>query len=82
MIESGKHIVAGVGVAYRDVDFRAVFLEMGIPPQWILTLRSAEEIKAMFGTFAMRAEEASKSSVRFADTQFIGFGDTSLGPKD
>ena len=77
MIASGQHIIAGVGVASPLADFRQVFLEMGIPAQWILTLRSAEEIRDAFGRFSESATKSSVSKRSFAETQVAGFGDMS-----
>mgnify|MGYP001599375611 CR=1 FL=1 len=77
MIDSGQHIVAGVGVANPRADFRQVFLDMGIPEQWILTLRSPEEIRAAFGRFSASAEHSSAGRREFDETQVRGFGDMS-----
>lgn len=74
MIASGQHIVAGVGVASGKADFRQTFLEMGIPEQWILTLRSAKEIRAAFGRFSECAAQSSASPQQFEETQAQGFG--------
>ncbi len=81
MIATEKHIVAGVGVASPYADFRTVFLQMGIPEQWILTLRSPDEIRAMFGTFSSLAEKSSVSQRNFTETQMTGFSnkDTKVG---
>ena len=73
MIASERHIIAGVGVANPEADFRQTFLDMGIPEQWILTLRSAEEIRAAFGTFAQSAEQSSTSPQQFKETLAKGF---------
>ena len=75
MIASGRHIVAGVGVDTLQTDFRQVFLDMGIPEQWIITLRSAEQIRAAFRTFSSSAEHSSAGGKEFAETMVMGFGD-------
>ena len=78
MIASGRHIVAGVVIANPHFgDFRPVFLEMGIPPQWIITLRSADEIRAAFSSFAQSVESSTIGGQGFAETQAKGFGNAS-----
>ena len=75
MFSAENHIVAGAGVAVNQVDFREVFLEMGIPERWILTLRSKEEIRAAFGSFCHLAQDSIRPE-DFAETRMMGWDES------
>lgn len=78
MIKSGKHIFAGVGLKspLMPQGFEPVFLEMGIPPQWILSLESGEQVGRAFARFGQLAVDSSVSRRSFDETRMVGFGDT------
>lgn len=63
-----NHIVAGMGVGERDkVDFRDVFLKMGIPRGWILTAgTSVDELRAKFRQIAHALSLMASSEAAFA----------------
>ena len=77
MIATGRHIVAGLGVANEHADFYEVFLSMGIPKQWILTLRDHIQINAAFAGFIQLAARSS-DPIGFRETVAEGFSNTSL----
>ena len=60
MERAENHIVAALGVSDGATDFRAVFREMGIRDEWILTVRnSASEIRRAFQVFSQSAVAAA-----------------------
>lgn len=62
---STNHIVAGMGVGER-VDFREIFLSMGIPCGWVLTPGSTDqELDAMFRRIGKALELAASSKAGF-----------------
>ncbi|HKG91534.1 MAG TPA: hypothetical protein VKA84_06580 [Gemmatimonadaceae bacterium] len=74
MRRSENHVVAAMGIDDGQTDFRRVFREMGIPNEWILTLRSsATEIRAAFRLFSQSAIRVSQSAA-FSASAFGGFG--------
>lgn len=78
MIKSGRHIFAGVGLKspLMPDGFEPVFLEMGIPPQWILSLESGNQVGDAFARFGRLAVDSSVSRQRLDETRMVGFGDT------
>ena len=74
LLRPESHIVAGLGIWDGSTDFRAVFQEMGIPDEWILTPGSTEaEIRAAFRLFSQSAVRASQAAVLTTAT-LGGFG--------
>lgn len=73
---TGHHIIAAMGIDDGKTDFRQVFTDMGIDPNWILTTGSTqEEIQEAFGLFAKAASQATVTD----DFQLLlgsGFGIT------
>jgi hypothetical protein len=56
MLRAECHVVAAMGVEDGSTDFHAVFTEMGIRPEWILTPGgSASEIRRAFQLFSRSA---------------------------
>lgn len=43
MLDSGRHLVAGLGVRDGRTDFARIFAEMGIPEQFIMVLERTED---------------------------------------
>ncbi len=73
MVRSENHIIAAMGIDDGYTDFRQVFREMGILPQWILTPGDSEkEIRQAFQVFSQSAVRASQSAAQF--NQLGGFG--------
>ncbi len=74
MLRTERHIVAAMGIDDGTTDFQAVFGEMGIPPQWILTPKNTgKEIRAAFQLFSQRSSQASASAASFSKTAVGGF---------
>jgi hypothetical protein len=66
------HIVAALGIDDGSTDFRQVFGEMGIPPEWILTPGStASEIRKAFRVFSQSAVRMSASAAPSAVGGFV-----------
>lgn len=82
MLMTEEHIVAGMGVdAGNGVDFKSIFMEMGIREEWIyetgpMAGESKDDflrrIRRGFNRFSKSAVRASKSAVNFS--QLGGFG--------
>lgn len=73
LLQTEMHIVCGMGIDDGSTDFRRVFIEMGIQPQWILTPQSTrKDILGAFGTFSQSAVKASQSAVSFSKTALGG----------
>ncbi|GAB4561882.1 MAG: hypothetical protein Tsb0020_09730 [Haliangiales bacterium] len=73
MLEAENHIVAAMGIDDGHTDFRRVFRDMGIPPQWILTPKStASEVRKAFAVFSQSAVRASQQAA-FQNTALGGF---------
>lgn len=63
------HIIAGMGIAdHRGPGFfQKIFLEMGIPKEWVLTPTSdPQAIRAAFHTFSQSAVRASQGAAQFS----------------
>jgi hypothetical protein len=75
MLKTENHIIAGVGITDGTTDFRRVFGEMGILPQWILTPHNTpSEIRAAFQLLSQSAERASQAAAgSFSTTAMGGF---------
>lgn len=69
------HIIAAMGVDDGGMtDFRAVFREMGIADEWILTPeKTASEIRKAFQLFSQSAVRASQGAAAFSQTAMGGF---------
>jgi hypothetical protein len=56
LLAGENHIVAGMGISDGSTDFRAVFREMGIPDEWILTPGDGKsDIRRAFQVFSQSA---------------------------
>jgi hypothetical protein len=67
------HIVAAMGIADGQTDYRLVFKEMGIPEEWILTPgNSASEVRKAFQVFSQSAVRASQSAAQFQQAALGG----------
>ena len=63
MRRTETHVIAAMGVSDGSTDFRAVFREMGIPDEWILTPgSSASELRAAFRVFSQSAVGLSQGA--------------------
>lgn len=76
MLKSESQIIAGVGIDDGSTDFRAVFGEMGILPQWVLTpLNSPSEIRRAFNMLSQSAQRVSQAAgASFSQAAVGGFG--------
>ncbi len=74
MLNTENHIIAGMGFQSGGVDFKQIFLDMGLKPDWILTAASTKsEIRKAFGMFSRSVTSASKSAASFSKTAMGGF---------
>ena len=63
MYRSERHIVAAMGIDDGYTDFRAVFGEMGVRDEWILTPGNTDkEIRAAFQVFSQSAVQVSQGA--------------------
>lgn len=76
MLKAENHIIAGVGISDGSTDFKAIFNEMGIRPEWILTPKnSPSEIRRAFNMLSQSAQRASQASgASFSKAAMAGFG--------
>ncbi|MDO8408069.1 MAG: hypothetical protein Q7S95_02430 [bacterium] len=75
MLRAENHIVAGIGVSDGYTDFSAVFGDMGIRPEWVLTPgNSPSEIRKAFGLLSQSAVRVSQSGKTFSQQVMGGFG--------
>jgi hypothetical protein len=73
MTRSEAHLVAAMGISDGTTDFRAVFREMGIEDQWILTPgNNPSEIRRAFQVFSQSAVRASQAA-SFSSSVLGGF---------
>ena len=80
MLASGQHIVAGLGVRDGQTDFHRVFLEMGIPEQWILVLEREEgDIVSGMTSFA-QTSRGIRDRHTFTQTSMGGFAPNPTPP--
>jgi hypothetical protein len=74
LLRMETHVVAALGLYDGSTDFRAVFREMGIADQWILTPGAgAQEIRRAFRLFSQSALRASQGAGAFGAAQAGGF---------
>lgn len=74
MLRAEHHTVAAMGVDDGDTDFAAVFREMGIPPEWILTPGNTDkEIRRAFQVFSRSAVGAAAGSIALTVPALAGF---------
>ena len=73
MFASGRHIVGAFAVYDGHTDFRRVFAEMGIPPQWIKILRDWHDVGAAMTDVGQSVSQASRSRKDFTETTNNGF---------
>lgn len=70
-----QHIVAGIGIDDGGTDFKAVFRDMGIRDEWILTPKNTpSEIRAAFNVVSRSAVRASQTAGSFSQLALGGFG--------
>lgn len=70
-----RHIVAGMGINDGHTDFRTIFEDMGIRPEWVLTPgHNLADIRQAFQVFSQSAVRASQGAARFSQTAAGGFG--------
>jgi hypothetical protein len=68
-----NHIVACMGIG-DETHFRAIFTEMGIDQNWILTPGATEHaIREAFGRFSKSSVQASRGAASFSKTSTGGF---------
>jgi uncharacterized protein YegL len=68
LLAQERHIIAGMGIDDGATDYEAVFADMGIPDQWILTPGNSEsEIRDAFRLFSQSAVQASQGTATFSD---------------
>lgn len=73
MIASGEHIVAGMAVRAGETDFHRIFLNMGIPEQWIIVLEREEgDIVSGMTRFA-QTSRGIRDRATFTQTSMGGF---------
>jgi hypothetical protein len=67
MLRRENHIIAAMGVDDGYTDFRQVFTEMGVRPEWILTPgNNPSEIRKAFQVFSKSSVAASKGAAAFS----------------
>jgi hypothetical protein len=75
MLMQETHIIAAMGIDDGVTNFKAVFSEMGIRPEWILTPANTQsDIRKAFGVFSQSAVRASQSAASFSKTAGGGLG--------
>jgi hypothetical protein len=76
MLKQECHIIAGVGIADGSTDFEQIFLEMGIPREWILTPKNtASDIRRTFNMLSQSAQRLSQTvGGNFSQAAMGGFG--------
>lgn len=74
MLRKENHIIAAMGIDDGYTDFRAVFGQMGIQNQWILTTKNTDrEIRKAFQLFSQSAIRASAGAAGFRQSLAGGF---------
>jgi hypothetical protein len=74
MLARENHIIAGMGISDGKTDFRRVFVEMGIQPQWILTpMGDPKAIRNAFQLFSQSASAAVQGGQTLSFTSQTGF---------
>lgn len=75
MLRAENHIIAAMGIDDGHTDFRTVFQEMGIQPDWILTPGNSQaEIRQAFQMFSQSAVRVSQGTTNFSQAGLGGFG--------
>lgn len=77
MLRKEVHIIAAMGIhdPQAPADFKAVFKDMGIRDEWILTPgNSPSEIRKAFQVFSQSAVRASQNAASFSKAALGGFG--------
>ncbi len=75
MLMAENHIIAAMGIDDGSTNFRQVFRDMGIRPEWILTPGNTQaEIRKAFQVFSQSATRASQGAANFSNTAIGGFG--------
>lgn len=75
MLRTERCIIAGVGIDDGYTDFKKVFADMGLLPEWVLTPgNSPGEIRAAFQVVSQSAVRASQTVGSFSQTAMGGFG--------
>ena len=77
MLKTEMHILAAIGITDGTTDFNAVFGEMGIPSEWILTpSNNASDIRKVFRTLSQSAVRVSQArgGAGFSKAAAGGFG--------
>lgn len=73
MLAAENHVIAAMGIDDGRTDFRAVFRDMGVPQEWILTPgNSSSEVRKAFQVFSQSAVQISQSGA-FASPRMGGF---------
>ncbi len=74
LLKQENHIICGMGINDGSTDFKKVFAEMGIPPEWVLTPgNSPSEIRKAFAVVSKSAVRASQSAASFSKAAGGGF---------
>jgi hypothetical protein len=69
MLRTESHIIAAMGIDDGSTDFRRIFRDMGIRPEWILTPgNTVSDIRTAFQVFSQSAVRASQSATAFAQS--------------
>ncbi len=74
LLKSEMHILAAIGITDGSTDFQAIFRQMGIPDQWILTPKNTpSEIRKAFLLASQSAVRASQNAASFSQVAMGGF---------
>jgi hypothetical protein len=74
LLKTELHIVAGMGIDDGYTDFRAVFQDMGVRDEWVLTPgNTPSEIRKAFQVVSQSAVRASQTAGSFSQTALGGF---------
>ena len=74
LLKQENHVVCAMGISDGQTDFKAVFTEMGIRPEWILTPgNTPKEIRRAFQTISQSAVRVSQAA-NFSKAALGGFG--------
>ena len=72
LLKQETHIICGMGIG-DEADFKTVFSDMGVRPEWILTPGNSEkEIRAAFQTVSDSAVSVSQSAQSFTQAALGG----------
>lgn len=74
LLKKESHIICGMGINDGSTDFHQVFIDMGIPKEWILTPgNSPSEIRKAFAVVSKSAVRASQNAASFSKQAAGGF---------